>query len=165
MKMPIHAATLGLLALLANPSAGHEYTLGEISIDHPRIMETPPTAKTAAGYMTIANHAGEADRLIAVRADFPSVELHVSEVDAAGVARMRALDAIDIPAGASVTLAPRGMHVMFLGLAAHLRDGDRVDATLVFEQAGEVPVVFEVEPRAAGDMDGNHDGADMDMTH
>lgn len=161
MKMPIRAAVVGLLTLLANPSAGHEYTLGEISVDHPHIMETPPTAKTAAGYMTIANHADEADRLIEVRADFPSVELHVSEVDAAGVARMRALEAIDIPAGGSVTLAPRGMHVMFLDLAAPLRDGDRIEATLVFERAGAVPIVFEVEPRAAGGMGADHGGAAM----
>ena len=168
MKVPFYAAILVLLALLADRSVAHDYSVGEITVAHPYVAETPVTAKSAAGYMTIANHGAEADRLVAVRANFPSVTLHTTEVDAAGVARMRVLDALDIPAGGTVTLSPRGIHVMFMGLAAPLRGGDQVDATLVFEQAGEIPVVFTVEPRASGDgeggaMEGGHAG--MNMTH
>jgi copper(I)-binding protein len=39
---------------------------------------------------------------------------------------------------------------MFMGLAAPLTDGEKVDATLVFEKAGEVAVEFNVEARPAG---------------
>ena len=77
-------------------------------IEHPYALETPATARTGAGYMSIVNHGDRPDRLIAVRADFPSVTLHVTEVDASGVARMRALDAVEIPADGAVTLEPKG---------------------------------------------------------
>ena len=163
MKLPFSAMVVGLLAALADGSAAHEFTAGQLVIEHPYALETPATARTGAGYMSIVNHGDRPDRLIAVRADFPSVTLHVTEVDASGVARMRALDAVEIPADGAVTLEPKGAHVMFMGLTGPLVAGDRIAATLVFETAGEVPVVFNVEPRKAGGSDAGHDG--MDMTH
>jgi copper(I)-binding protein len=72
------------------------------------------------------------------------------EIDADGVARMHEVDALDIPAGATVTLAPSGLHVMFMGLDAPLVAGASIPATLVFENAGELAVEFKVEPRSAG---------------
>ena len=50
-----------------------------------------------------------------------------------------------------MTLEPRGLHVMFMGLTAPWKAGDHIPATLVFETAGKVPVVFNVEPRKAGE--------------
>ena len=61
-----------------------------------------------------------------------------------------------MPPGATVTLAPQGTHVMFMGLDAPLVEGERVPAVLVFEKAGEVAVEFAVEPRAATTTE--HDG-------
>ena len=45
---------------------------------------------------------------------------------------------------------------MFMGLAAPWKAGDHVPATLVFETAGAVPIVFNVEARkeGAGDAGG-----------
>ena len=97
----------------------------------------------------MTNAGSEADRLVAVRADFPRVELHTTEVDAAAVARMGAVEAVEVPPGATVALAPQGTHVMFMGLTAPLVEGERVPAVLVFEKAGEVAVEFAVEARAA----------------
>ena len=36
---------------------------------------------------------------------------------------------------------------MFMGLTAPFAEGDKIDATLVFEKAGEVEVHFNVEAR------------------
>ena len=44
--------------------------------------------------------------------------------------RMRELDALDLPAGQIVSLAPGGMHLMLFDLSAPLRDGGRVHLTL-----------------------------------
>ena len=53
-------------------------------------------------------------------------------------------------AGGSVELKPGGMHLMFIGLKAPLRNGDTFPMTLRFEKAGEVVVTVNVEvPQAA----------------
>ncbi len=148
--------SLGLVAGLALPASAHEYTVGDLAIGHPHAAATAAGARTGAGYLSVTNSGAEADRLLAVKADFPRVELHATEVDAAGVARMRPVEALEVPPGATVTLAPQGTHVMFMGLDAPLVEGERVPAVLVFEKAGEVAVEFAVEPRAATTTE--HDG-------
>ena len=68
---------------------------------------------------------------------------------------------VTIPAGQTVTFAPRGLHVMFAGLTAPWKAGDHIPATLVFETAGAVPVIFNVEPRkGAGEGMGDMEGMD-----
>jgi copper(I)-binding protein len=142
-------------ACLAAAAGAHEYKLGDLTIGHPYAIETPATAKTGAGYLSISNAGSEPDRLIAVEADFPRVELHATETDAGGVARMRQVEAVEIAPGATVALEPRGTHVMFMGLAAPLTAGGKVDATLVFERAGEIAVQFNVEPRTGAGESGH----------
>ena len=149
-------AVLGLGMLLALPAWGHDFKAGDLTIGHPYAVATAPGAKTGAGYLSVTNAGGEADRLLAVEADFPRVELHTTEVDAAGVARMVPLEALEIPAGATARLEPRGAHVMLLGLAAPLAAGDRVPAVLVFEKAGEVAVEFNVETRDEAEAHAGH---------
>jgi copper(I)-binding protein len=142
---------IGLLGTLAIPGWAHEFTLGGLTIGHPYAFATAAGMRTGAGYFSVTNAGAEDDRLLAVRADFPKVEMHTTEVDAAGVARMGAVAAMEVPAGATVTLTPQGTHVMFMGLAAPLVEGERVPAVLVFEKAGEVAVEFAVEARKADD--------------
>jgi copper(I)-binding protein len=60
------------LAFHAFPAAAHEVRTGTLVIDHPYALETPATAFSGAGYMTITNTGGDPDRLLAVRADFPA---------------------------------------------------------------------------------------------
>jgi copper(I)-binding protein len=139
--------SLALAAALALPALAHEYAVGDLAVGHPYAAATAAGAKTGAGYLSVTNAGAEADRLLAVEADFPRVELHTTEVDAAGVARMRPVEAVEVPPGATVTLAPQGTHVMFMGLEAQLVEGERVPAVLVFEKAGEVAVEFAVEAR------------------
>ncbi len=138
------------LNLLASPLWAHGFEAGALKIDHPMAFETAPMAMTGGGFMTITNTGDHADRLIAVRADFPKVEIHQT-VEKDGVAQMLPVEAIDLAPGATVTLKPGGYHVMFMGLGGRqLKAGDKVPATLVFEHAGEVDVVFAVEKRPEG---------------
>lgn len=145
-------------ALLAPaPLLAHEFEAGDLTIDHPMAFATAPTAMAGGGYMTIANAGSEPDRLLEVRADFPRVELHATE-ERDGVARMRPVEALEIPPGETVELRPGGLHVMFMGLDGDpLEAGEEIPATLVFERAGEVDVVFHVEARD-GDAASGHDG-------
>lgn len=148
-------ATAVAFGLLSVPTWAHEYKAGGLVVDHPMAFETAPMAMAGGGFMTITNAGPEADRLIAVRADFPKVELHET-VEKDGVSRMLPVAAIEIPAGGSAVLKPGGYHVMFIGLdGRQLKAGEKVPATLVFEKAGELPIVFNVEKR----------GPDMHMQH
>ena len=57
---------------------------------------------------------------------------------------------ISVPAGGKVELKPGGLHVMMIGLTKPLVKGEKIKARLVFEKAGAVDVVFEVEGLGAG---------------
>lgn len=150
----LSAIALGLPAL----AAAHDFKVADLEIHHPMAFETPLAAKSGAGYLMIVNNGDTDDSLLEVRADFPKVMLHLSE-EKDGIAKMTHVDKIEVPAGQSVELAPGGLHVMFMGLAGDpLEKGEEIKATLVFEHAGEVEVVFNVEPRSDSTDDTDHSG-------
>ena len=149
-------AALGT-TLLAQPLFAHEATIADLTIIHPMAFETAKTAQAGAGYMVISNDGETDDRLLEVRAEFPRVMLHTTEEED-GIARMVHIDAVDLPAGETVSLEPGGKHVMFMGLDGDpFEVGEEISATLVFEKAGEVDVVFKVEERT-GDAGADHSG-------
>ena len=95
----------------------------------------------AAGYMLIKNTGALDDRLVNARADFAEqLMLHQSSVDSNGVASMKMVMAIDVPAGQTTELKPGSFHIVFEGLKPTLKVGDTVTLTLQFEQAGAVRV-------------------------
>jgi hypothetical protein len=62
-----------------------------------------------------------------------------------GIMAMRPLDdGLAIPPDATVTLAPGGDHIMFVGLIAPFEEGQRVPVSLNFERAGRIEASFEV---------------------
>lgn len=162
MKFILSAAAAVLLS--AATVSAHEYTLGALQIDHPRAFETAPNVKVGGGYMTITNTGDTADTLLEVRVPtVPRVELHLSLTDANGVARMIKQDGIPLPAGETVMLKPGALHVMFMGLGEDRFElGEKVDATLVFENAGTVDVQFSIEERTSDTHSGmDHSGMKM----
>ena len=87
------------------------------------------------------------DRLIGIEAGFPRVMLHTTEMDG-DIATMPHVEGIAVPAGETIRLVPGGFHIMFMGLNGNpLIEGETFDATLEFENAGTVDVVFNVEAR------------------
>lgn len=151
------AMTIGIGA--TSPAFAHGYKLGAIDITHPWARATPKGAKVAGGYMTLVNTGADADRLVAVSTPAAGrVELHEMAVEN-GIMRMRPLaQGIAIPAGETVTLAPGGLHVMFLDLAGPLTEGKRFSGQLVFEKAGTIDVEFAVEAMAARGSKHDHHG-------
>ncbi|MEM6480519.1 MAG: copper chaperone PCu(A)C [Pseudomonadota bacterium] len=153
-----------LALVTATTATAHDYTAGDMEIQHPMAFETAETAKVGAGYLTIVNSGDDADRLLEVRADIPRIELHDIE-DNDGVVKMVEMEnGIEIPAGETVSLAPGGLHIMFMGLESALVAGSEVPATLVFEQAGEVDVVFKIEERGSAMKEHDH-GDHSDHSH
>lgn len=108
-----------------------------------------PTAETGAAYVSFMVH-GEADRLVAVSTPAAKMAgLHKSEV-VDGVMKMAHVDGIDVPANGMLQMKPGGYHIMLMGLAKPLKEGDEVELTLTFEKAGDVQVKAKVGGVAAG---------------
>ena len=137
--------TLALaLALSAAPAFAQEFKAGEIVVEKPWARATPKGAEVGSGYLVIQNKGAAPDRLTGGAADFATVEIHETSSEG-GVSQMRALKGgINIPAHGSVGLAPSGYHLMFTHLTHPLTKGDSVKATLNFEHAGPIDVLFMV---------------------
>jgi copper(I)-binding protein len=102
------------------------------------------TAKAGAVYMTLSNQAAVPDRLLQIATESAvSAEVHeTAEKD--GVATMRPIASLEIPAGGSVELKPGGYHIMLMGLKAPLKKGQMIMLKLRFEHAGLVDVMAHV---------------------
>lgn len=143
-----------LLAAAASAHA-HSYKIGAIDIGHPYARATAPGQPTGGGFLKLSNQ-GEADRLLSASADVSDgVELHVMKMEG-NVMRMRQVDAIELPAGQTVELKPGGLHIMFTGLKAPLKEGTSFPMTLRFEKAGEVTVEVKVEKTKAAPAAHHH---------
>lgn len=127
---------------------------GDIDIHNPWARASAGMAKAGAAFMEIKNDAGAADRLVGASADVSEVaELH-THIREGDVMKMRRVDAIDVPANGMADLKPGGLHVMFMGLTAPLKEGDSFPLTLTFENAGDITV--EVVVKKAGAMGAMH---------
>lgn len=140
---------------VAVPALAHDYSAGALRIAHPWSRPSPVGAPAGAGYMTIINTGATDDRLTGGSTPVAArLEIHEMSM-AGGVMKMRPVSGgLVIAAGDTVTLAPGGYHIMFIGLKAALKVGDHVPATLRFQKAGSVEVDFVVQQPPAG---GAHD--------
>lgn len=158
-------ATVVAFAFAIPPGAvaAHDFKLGDLHIGHPYTRVTPPGAKVAGAYLSIDNKGKAADRLLkATSPAAASVALHSMSMDG-NIMRMRAVPAIAVAPGASVKLAPGGLHIMLEDLRQPLKKGDKFPLTLYFEKAGQVRVEILVQDHAtpaakAGDNDHEHRG-------
>jgi hypothetical protein len=88
------------------------------------------------------------------------VEIHEMKMEGTTM-RMRAVPALELPAGKAVELKPGGYHVMLMDLKQPLKTGDTVSVSLVVEAAGgkretvEVKAVVRAMPGAGAAKDGH----------
>lgn len=132
------------------PVHAHDYSTGQLHIEHPWSREMPPVAPTAAVYFVVHNNGDQADRLLGL--DTPvagKAELH-EHVHADGVMKMQQVQAVEIPAGGEVRFEPMGYHVMLFGVKQQAKAGERFPLTLTFEKAGvvELDVAVQKDPPA-----------------
>ncbi len=154
--MQVHTfLAAALLSLAAGAVGAHDYKAGAIAIDHPYARATAAGQPTGGGFLKLAN-GGPDDKLLSASAGVSaSVELHEMKMEG-DVMRMRQVDGIALPAGKSVELRPGGFHIMFVGLKAPLKAGDKFPMKLKFEKAGEVEVTVNVEAPGAAAASSAH---------
>jgi copper(I)-binding protein len=136
--------TLGLSVMTHAHSA--DFTAGPLEINDLWVRGSVPGQTNGAGYMQIKNPSGASDRLLSAQSEAATrLELHTVLTEN-GVAKMRQVEGVDIPAKGSAKLTPGGFHLMFLQLTGPFKQGDLIPVVLKFEKAGEVRVNFTVKP-------------------
>lgn len=150
------AALVSASAMFSLPAQAQETKAGDLVISQPWSRATPGGAKVGGGYLVIENKGTGEDRLIGGTTEAASkVEVHEMAMNN-GVMTMRELEkGLAIEPGKSVTLAPGGYHVMFMGLKHPLKAGEKLPVTLEFAKAGKVDVTFDV--RSVGAKAAEHD--------
>jgi hypothetical protein len=147
MRRPVIALVVLVLAQFAAAANSAEPPSGRVSVSDAWARATPPGMAVAAVYLTLVG-GRQADRLVGAETPRAAMaQIHVVS-DAAGMARMRQTEGVDVPARTSVKLAPQGTHIMLMELPRPLVAGDRFPLTLQFEHAGRIDV--DVEVRAPG---------------
>ena len=106
-----------------------------IRVLDPWARATVPGQKVGGVYMEIVSPR-EA-RLTGVASPVAgAAEVHSMTMEG-GTMKMRAVEALDLPAGRPVKLAPGGYHVMLFDLKKPLVAGEKVPLTLVIEDASK----------------------------
>lgn len=150
-----------LIALFSvNTAIAHGASAGDIEIEHPYALPTPPGAKTGAVYFRALRNSGrQPDRLIGASTPAAArVEIHESVIDNAGVMRMREIGSIDLAPRKEVRPRHQGqLHLMLIDLKAPLENGGRFPIRLRFEHSGEVEVMVWVQqPRSGAAAEHRH---------
>lgn len=119
-------ASLGFLAVVLVGCRAETVAVVRDAQIRPAIAGT-----TTAGYFIVDN--GTRDTVVVdsvTTAVAPVAELHETTIDEAGVARMRPVGSLVVPAGSTVTLRPGALHLMLMNVTQPLVAGQRVSLTL-----------------------------------
>jgi len=135
MKMAPAAAVAGMAPVKA----------GDLDLSSGYVKAMLPGQPVGGGYITIHNGGSGGDRLISVSSPAAAkVELHEMTMKD-NIMRMRELkDGIAIAAGATVSLSPNTLHMMFQQVKVPFKQGGTVPVTLTFEKAGVVSLTLPV---------------------
>lgn len=133
---------LGLAILLLTLLVGCQDAGGGLVVSDARVGA--PTGPNAALYFSVTNEGGVSDRLIGASTDVAErVEIHETTMDDDGTMGMRSVTGIDAAGDETVVLEPGGLHVMLIGVD-RLEEGEQVDVTLHWDEAGDMGVVADV---------------------
>jgi len=145
-RYPTLARTAGaaLLALAASAQA-------QTTIKDAWVRGTVAQQKASGAFMHITSAQG--GKLLSVSSPVAGVaEIHEMAMQG-DTMRMRAVPALELPAGKAVELKPGGYHLMLMDLKQQLKAGDSVPLTLVVEgkDGKRETVAVQATVKALGD--------------
>jgi copper(I)-binding protein len=120
-------------------------TIDGVEISEPRLRVPPNGRDVTAGYLTLTNGSDKAQKLVG--ASSPKalrIELHAHLKGADGMAQMRQVQQVEIPAKGTAVLAPGGLHLMVFGIKEPLKPGDSFPVELTFDGSRKVGLVMPV---------------------
>ena len=118
----------------------------QVKVDDPWVRATVAPQKATGAFMQLTS----AKAVKVVSASSPAaavVEIHEMKMDD-GVMKMRAVDALPLPAGQAVALKPGSYHVMLMGLKAPIKAGETVPLTLTVEGEDKQRTTVEIKATA-----------------
>jgi copper(I)-binding protein len=138
-------------AAIGTARAEDVHTERNIALSHYWVRASLGTVPTTAGYVVIRTTDGKPDRLVSASSPAAeTVELH-THIMKNGIAMMRPVKEIAVPANKPVALKQGGYHLMFFHVKTRLKDGDTVPVTLNFRRAGAVTLSMPVRRGAPGE--------------
>jgi len=144
----------------AHDMSDHDHGDGEMDMETETDMNMEMEAPMfpSAVYMRLLNRGTEPDRLIGASSPVAEItELHETTIEN-DVMRMSAVEALDLPVGEWVDIAPGGYHIMLVNLVQELYEGDAIPLTLTFESGGEMTIAVPVYDAQMGGMtEHNHE--------
>ena len=139
------------------------YAQAQTTVKDPWARATVAQQKASGAFMQLQSAKG--GKLLSASSPVAGVvEIHEMAMDG-NVMKMRAVSALELPAGKAVDLKPGGYHVMLMDLKKPLAVGDTVPITLVVESGGQretVEVKAAVRPLNSA---GAGHGASADKGH
>lgn len=139
----------GILGGSPDADASRSYTLGQIEIGGPWARASAADAGTGGGYFTLANKGATPDRLVGATSPAAGrIEIHAIKVVGPGLRMRQREDGLVVPSDTTLTLKPRGYHLLLIDLKTPLEEGTRIAVTLTFEHAGSLDI--ECAVAAAG---------------
>ncbi|WP_229664304.1 copper chaperone PCu(A)C [Sphingomonas metalli] len=137
------AAATAMLAACSQPA--------ELRVDSAWIRMPAAAGRPGVVYFTV--HGGEAPaRLIAISSAWAiRTDMHESMGGPGGMASMKPIDHVDIPARADVAFAPGGRHAMVYGINPAVHVGDTMTFTFTFADGQRIRRIARVVgPAASG---------------
>jgi periplasmic copper chaperone A len=129
-------------ALLTSVAA----SFAQVKVDDPWVRATVAPQKATGAFMQLT--AAKPLKVVAASSPVAGVvEIHEMKMDD-GVMKMRAVDALPLPAGQVVALKPGSYHVMLMGLKAPIKAGETVPLTLTVEGEDGKRTAVEVNAQA-----------------
>jgi copper(I)-binding protein len=117
-----------------------------LEISRPWVRAATTVEDMGGGFFTVENKGDEPDRLMV--ASTPAAEkvaIHAIKVVGPNI-KMQPLDnGLAVPPRTTITLKPRGYHLVLTGLKAPLVVGAKVPVVLTFEKAGTRTVEMDVQ--------------------
>lgn len=138
--------------------------LDDLEITSGFARATLPNAPVGGGYVSITNNGQQDDVLISATSNVSdNVQLHNMRV-VDDVMKMYEMEGgIPLPAGETITLAPGGLHIMFMQLKQQLVEGSKIKVTLTFENAGTTDVELDVKKVGAKGVMSHQDMSHKNM--
>ena len=119
-------STVCLLLSIANAGAQG------IIVQDAWIRGVPPSAATTAAFMTIHNSGPDDAVLKSAECEIAeTVQIHTME-QVGEMMKMKEVSELLIPANGQASLAPKGYHIMLIGLTRTINEGETIPLSLTF---------------------------------
>ena len=115
----------------------------QVKVDDAWVRATVAPQKATGAFMQLTS-AKPAKVVAASSPAAAVVEIHEMKMDD-GVMKMRAVDALPLPAGQAVALKPGSYHVMLMGLKNPIKAGETVPLTLTVEGEHKQRTAIEIK--------------------